>query len=177
MKKSWIILSLVVIIVFQLSVMSSFQSVLTTSHTSGTRAVVVSKLNYISLRATIQIYPRIHPGANSVFVTFSNGSQLEITEKYSMQILLPKTGSINGEFTFGTFLSFTPLDSGEFAAISLSRNAPMDVDITPDVPDSFLQWYYEPFDSDMDVQDETDIYWLIVEGDATIAVSGYGAPI
>jgi hypothetical protein len=50
------------------------------------------------------------------------------------------------------------------------------VDVTPDVPEAFLSWYYEPIDSSLDMSNQLDIYWLTVEGDATISVSGYGAP-
>lgn len=176
MKKAWIIFSLIVIIAAQWAFMSSFQSTLTVSHTAGKRAALVSKLNYVSMRATIEIFPRQHPGAEPVLVTFSNGSQLEITERYSIQVFLPKSGSINGDFSFNTILSFTPISEDEFAQITLSHNTPIDVDVTPDVPDDFLSWYYEPIHPDLDIHDEIDIYWLIVEGAATVSISGYGAP-
>jgi hypothetical protein len=177
MKKSWLILCLSVIIVFQFSVLSSFQSEGAVSHTSGTRAVVVAKVNYLSLRATIQIYPEIHPGATPVFVTFSNGSQIEITEKHSIQILLPKTGSLTGTFYFSDVLRIGSLPSREFPEMPISSETPMAVNIIPDVTEDFIQWGYEAFSSGGDVRSKIDIYWLIVEGDATVAVSGYGAPI
>lgn len=176
MKKALIIFSLILIIAAQWTFMSSFQSTHTVSTTAGKRAVVVSKLNYISMRATIQIHPKQYPNADPVLITFSNGSQLEITERYSIQVFLPKSGSINGDFQFGTILTFTPISSNEFARVSLSHNKPIDVDVTPDVPDDFLRWYYEPIHPDLDKQDEIDIYWLTVEGDALIRISGYGAP-
>ena len=176
MKKSWIIFSLIVIIAAQWAFLSSFQSALTVSHTAGKRAALVSKLNYVSMRATIEIFPREVPGADPVLVTFSNGSQLEITERYSIQVFLPKSGSINGDFYFNKILSFTPISEDEFAQMTLSHRKPIDVDVIPDVSDDFLSWYYEPIHPHLDIHDETDIYWLIVEGDATVSVSGYGAP-
>ena len=177
MKKALIIFSLILIIAVQWTIISSFKSDITTSHTAGTRFVVASKLNYFSMRAYIQIYPGQHPGAEPVFVTFSNGSQLELTERYSIQVFLPKSGSINGDFHFNKILSLTPISENEFAQISLSHSKPMDVDVISDVSDDFLSWYYEPFHPDVDVQDEIDIYWLKVEGDATVSISGYGAPL
>ncbi|MGD9131326.1 MAG: hypothetical protein PVH73_07120 [Candidatus Bathyarchaeota archaeon] len=176
MKKAWIIFSLIVIIAAQWAFMSSFQSAITVSHKAGKRAALVSKLNYVSLRASIQIYPRPDPDADPVLVTFSNGSQLEITDRYSMQVFLPKSGSINGDFRFNTILNMPQIDEEEFVQMTLSHSKPFDVDVVPDVSDDFLSWYYEPVHPDLDIADETDIYWLIVDGDATVSISGYGAP-
>lgn len=176
MKKAWIIFLLTAIIAAQWVFMSSFQSVITVSHTGDKRAVVVSKLNYASMRATIKIIPSPHPDSGPVLVTFSNGSQITITETYSVQVFLPKTGDINSDYQFSTILSFTPISETEFSSIRLSHNNPIDVDVTPDVPENFLAWRYEPNHPDLQRRDEIDIYWLTVEGDATIAVSGYGAP-
>lgn len=177
MKKVWIIFLLIVIIAAQWAFMSSFQSAVTVSHTGGKRAALVSKLNYVSLRATIQIIPRYNPDADPVLVTFSNGSQLEITDHYSMQVFLPKSGSINGDFSFNMILCFTPISDDELVQMTLSPEHPFDLDVVPDVSDDFLSWYYdEPVHPDLDISDETDVYWLIVEGDATISISGYGAP-
>ena len=165
---------LIVIIAAQWTFTLSFQSELTVSHEWGKRGVVASKLNYISMRVTIKIYPMKHPGAEPVWVTFSNGSQLEITEPYEMQVLMPKTGNINEDFMFNTFLSLTPTSEGEMVRMTLSHKKPIDVDVAPDGLDFFLQSYYEPFHSDYDVRDETDVYWLIVEGDGTVSIGGYG---
>jgi hypothetical protein len=176
MKKAWIILLLIVIIAAQWALMNSFQSTTAVSHEAGKRAVLVSKLSYVSMRATIQIIPEFHPDPVPVLVTFSNGSQMEITERYSMQVFLPKSGSINGDFSFNTILRFASTSQDDFVTMSLTRDKPIDVDVVPDVSDDFLSWYYEPLHPDLDVRDETDVYWLIVEGEATIAVSGYGAP-
>jgi hypothetical protein len=141
----------------------------------GTHAVVVSKLTYISMRATIEIIPKTVP-VNPVLITFSNGSQLETSKRYSIQVFLPKSGSIQGTPHFSKILTFTPLSEKEFSELNLSGKNPIDVDVTPDVPEDFLSWYYEPIDSSLDMSNQLDIYWLTVEGDATISVSGYGAP-
>ena len=177
MKKSWIILVLIIIIAAEWTVMSSFQSVSAVSMESGTRAAVISKLNYMNVKATIEISPRQYPVVEPVLVKFSNGSELEINEKYSFDVFLPKSGSINGDFYFGKVLTSTPLPSDEVAQIRLNSESPIDADITPDVPEDFMSWYGEqtnPYLNNYD--DEIDIYWLIVEGEATIAISGYGAP-
>jgi len=176
MKKSLIIFLLIVILAAQWVFLSSFQSTIAVSHESGKRAVLASKLNYMSMRATITIYPRATPDAEPVLVTFSNGSQLEITEKYSKQVFLPKSGNTNDDFHFNTILNITQMGEEEFAQMTLSSDNPIDVDVVPEVSDDFLSWYYEPFHPDLDVQDEIDVYWLIVEGDATVSISGYGAP-
>ena len=178
MKKSWIIFFLIVVIVAQWAFMSSFQSAVTVSHVSGKRAALVSKLNYFSLRATLQIIPRYNPDGDPVLVTFSNGSQMEITDRYEMQVFLPKSGSLSDDFYFNKILSLTPLSEGGFSQMTLSRERPFDLDVVPDVSDDFLSWYYdEPVHPDLDISDETDVYWLIVDGDATISISGYGAPL
>jgi mannose-6-phosphate isomerase-like protein (cupin superfamily) len=176
MKKVWIIGLLIGIIVAQWMFLSSFQSTLAVYHESGKCAVLASKLNYMSMRATITIYPRYTPDAEPVLVTFSNGSQLEITKKYSTQVFLPKSGSTNGDFHFSVFLNLMAKPEHEYVQMTLSNDNPIDVDVVPDVPDDFLSWYYEPRHPDLDVQDEVDVYWLIVEGNATVSISGYGAP-
>ena len=176
MKKALLILLLIVIIAAQWTFISSFQSEITASHGSGKRGVVASKLNYITMRVTIKIYPMIHPGAEPVWVTFSNGSQLEITEPWEMQVLMPKTGNVDEDFMFNTFVSLTPTSEGEMVRMTLSNNQPIDVDIAPDGLDFFLENYYDTSHSYFDVQDETDVYWLIVEGDGTVTVNGYGGP-
>jgi mannose-6-phosphate isomerase-like protein (cupin superfamily) len=175
MKKALLILLLIVIIAAQWTFISSFHSELEDSHGSGKRGVVASKLNYITMRVTIKISPMMHPGAEPVWVTFSNDSQLEITEPWEMQVLMPKTGNVNEDFMFNTFLSLTPTSEGEMARMTLSHNKPIDVDVAPDGLDFFFQTYYDPH-PDWDVRDETDVYWLIVEGDGTVVVSGYGGP-
>jgi len=165
-----------VILAAQWVFLSSFQSTIAVLHESGKRAVVASKINYMSMRATITIYPRATPDAEPVLVTFSNGSQLEITEKYSKQVFLPKSGSTNWDFHFSIFLNLMAKPEHEYVQMTLSNDNPIDVDVVPDVSDDFLSWYYEPIHPDLDVQDEIDLYWLIVEGDATVSISGYGAP-
>jgi hypothetical protein len=176
MKKSLIIFLLIVILAAQWVILSSFQSTLAVSHEAGKRAVLASKINYMSMRATITIYPRITPDSEPVLVTFSNGSQLEITEKYSTQVFLPKSGNTNDDFQFNTILNVERMGEEKLVEMTLSNDNPIDVDVVPDVSDDFLSWYYEPFHPDLDVQDEIDVYLLMVEGDATVSISGYGAP-
>jgi hypothetical protein len=176
MKKSLIIFLLIVTLAAQWVILSSFHSTLAVSHEAGKRGVVASKLNCVSMRATITIYPTLTPDAEPVLVTFSNGSQLEINEKYSTQVFLPRSGITSGDFHFNVFLNLMAKPEHEYVHMTLSNDNPIDVDVVPDVSDNFLSWYYEPFSPDLDVQDEIDVYWLIVEGDATVSISGYGAP-
>jgi hypothetical protein len=171
MKKIWLIFALTVIIASQVTFMSSFHSTFASSYVSGTSAVVVSKMKYAYARATINILTTHNP---DVTITFSNGTQLEISEHaYKFEIFLPRTGDFFGTFETSTHLPSTTSDTP--LSMALSRNNPIDVDVVPDIPEDFLSWYgnsnYDSF------SDKVDIFWFKIEGTANVFVNGNGMAI
>jgi hypothetical protein len=177
MKKIWLIFALVVIIVAQLTFMSSIYSTFTHSYVSGTSAVVVSKMKYAYARTSIHILRS--PFSSTVTVTFPNGTQQEITESsYTMKLFLPRTGDFMGNYVTGTILTTTPnspTDSPDsLPQISLSSKHPVDVDVVQNIPSNFLSWYGDP---NYDFYNKIDVFWFTIQGEANILITGSGMAI
>ena len=173
MKKSWLLLILVIIIAAQVTFIASFRNTSAHSSVSGTSAVVVSKLKYAYMKATIQIFPDFN---SSVLLIFPNGTDLEITwPSYSMTVFLPRSGDHLGDYETGVALGTDPASWFD-ATLSLSRDRPIDVDVVPNVSDNFLRWYYDDMFS-RDHSTHIDLYWFKIQGDAHVHVSGDGMTI
>ena len=175
MKKIWLIFALTVIIMAQITFIFSFQSTRASSTVTGTSAVVVSKMNYAYLRASIHIH-RSRFGSE-VTLIFPNGTQQEITGSiYTLEVFLPRSGDFLGDHdlktVYGAHINYSSLFDGQL--LSLSRDHPIDVDIVPNVSDDFLSWYTLPYTDDYRY---VDIYWFKIQGDADVDVSVYGVLI
>jgi hypothetical protein len=175
MKKIWLVFALVVIIVAQVTFLSSFNSSFTHGYVSDTSAVVLSKMKYAYARFTIHISITYSP----VTLTFLNGTQQEITGPgYTMEVFLPRTGDFMGNFVTGTGLTTTPnspTDSFEsLPQISLSSKHPVDADVVQNIPRNFLSWYGDP---NYDYNDRIDVFWFTIEGEANVFITGYGVAI
>jgi hypothetical protein len=174
MKKIWLIFALTVIIVAQVTFLSSFHSSNTHGYVSGTSAVVLSKMKYAYARFSIHISITYSP----VTLTFPNGTQQEITERYYMEVFLPRTGDFLGNFVTGTHLTTTPnsptdsLDS--LPRISLSPKHPIDMDVVQNIPSNFLSWYGNP---NYDRDNKIDVFWFTIEGEADVFITGSGVAI
>ncbi len=169
MKKTWLIFALVVIIAAQVTFLYSFRTFSTSVSTdvSGTSAVVVSKLKYAYMSASINI--RLLDFDSSVLLIFPNGTQREIIQPvYSIEVMLPRSGGFSGDYDTGTILG----TSDAYPDLKLSRNHPIRVDIVPNVSDNFLSWY-----DDSDHSKYIDVYWFKIQGDAHVIVSEDGVTI
>ncbi|MCW4016094.1 MAG: hypothetical protein NWF06_06975 [Candidatus Bathyarchaeota archaeon] len=171
MKKVWLLFVLTVIIAAQLTFTSAFHSASEHCYVSGTSGVFVSKLNYASMRATI--YISLSYKSAPVLLIFPNGTQIEITDNYTLDLFLPRSGDVLGSYSTGTALGISPA-SGDYQMLSLSHNHPIDVDVVT-LPSSFLPWlddgiFPEYFEN-------IDVYWFKIQGEANIHIDGYGMAI
>ena len=128
MKKLLVLFALAVIVAAQISFIISFQSASTFYDVTGTSAVVISKMNYASVRASIIIY-HITAYPAPVLI-FPNGTRQELTTSlYSMDVFLPRTGDFLGdhdlETMYGDHLEYSSSYEGQL--LVLSRDHPTDV--------------------------------------------------
>ncbi len=175
MKKIWLIFALTVIIMAQITFIFSFQSTSASFPVTGTSAVVVSKMNYACLRASIHIHRSRFD--SEVTLIFPNGTQQEITDfTYALEVFLPRSGDFVGDHdvktAYGAHINYSRWFDGQL--LSLSRDQPIDIDIVPNVSDDFLSWYTLPYTDDYKY---IDIYWFKIQGDAQVTVSVDGVII
>ena len=177
MKKIWLIFALVVIIVAQVTLMSSFYSVSTHSYVSETSAVVVSKMKYAYASASIHIMRS--PFSSPITLTFPNGTQQEITDSsYTIEVFLPRTSDFVGTYATETILTTTPnspTDSADsLPQLTLSSKHPVDVDVVQNIPSNFLSWHGDP---NYGYYDRIDVFWFEIQGEANIFITGSGMAI
>ena len=176
MKKIWLIFALVVILVAQLTFLSSFDSSFTHGYVSDTSAVVLSKMKYAYARFTIHISITYSP----VTLTYPNGTQQEITDhSYQMDVFLPRTGDFLGNEQIGTIITTTPnsptdTDIESLPQISLSSKHPVDAAVVQHIPNNFLRWYNDP---KYGFHDKIDVFWFEIQGQANIFITGTGLAI
>jgi hypothetical protein len=176
MKKIWLVFALVVIIVAQVTFLSSFNSSFTHGYVSDTSAVVLSKMKYAYARFTIHISITYSP----VTLTFSNGTQQEISDhSYTMEVFLPRTGDFLGNDGMMTIITTTPnsptdTDIESLPVISLSSKHPIDADVVQHIPSSGLSWYNDP---KYIYYDKIDVFWFEIQGQANIFITGTGLAI
>lgn len=91
MRRSWIILLLVLVISVQLVALSSFHDVEVDGFANGNSVMVVAKWNYVQGSVHVTVTPM-----GPVELVFSDGSSLNISSQYSFTIQLPRTGDVSG---------------------------------------------------------------------------------
>jgi len=119
---------LTVIIVAQMAFISSFHSVSEHSYVSDASAVIISKLNYATLRTTIHISLKNGLDKPSVFLIFPNGTQIEINDDYTLDVFLPRSGDLFGSYSTGTMLGLSDNSDG-YSTYTLSHKSPIDIDV------------------------------------------------
>ena len=164
MKKAWLLLSLAIIMAVQLTVLSSFSGV--SEHhvsVSGTSAVVVGKMNYVSLRVTFAVFAQ--PGYTA-FIMFPNGTQIEVVTQHFFEVFLPKTEPepILGPGSF----SMSRYSEGVF----VTDQEPMDVAVVSNVSEDFFNYKVGP-----DPDGKIIFYWFKIQGNAEVSVSAVGVTI
>lgn len=168
MKKIWLIFTLTLVIVAQVAFISSFHNVFDHSYVSNESAVIISKLNYATVRTTITI--SLKYGSPSAILIFPNGTQREITEDYTMVVSMPKSGNVIGDYSTGTGLGISE-NSGEYIFMRLSTDNPIDIDVVP-LPSPFLLWLEN--DQQLIFFKNVDIFWFKIQGEAFVTVKGSG---
>ena len=118
----------------------SFRSTSITSEVTGKSAVLVSKMKYAYMRATIHIF--ISGYNSSEVLEFSNGAQKEITGySYKIEVFLPRSGDFIEDYQVATVLgpiSLYPFSSDDYPKVALSQDHPIDVDVIPNVSSDFF---------------------------------------
>jgi hypothetical protein len=175
MKKIWLLFALTVIIVTQVTFLSSFHSSNTHGYVSGTSAVVLSKMKYAYARFSIHILITYSP----VTLTFPNGTQQEITDhSYMMEVFLPRTGDFMGNYVTGEILTRIPNSSTDSSdslpTLFLSPKHPVDMDVVQNISPDFLSWYGNP---NYDYYHKIDVFWFEIQGEANIVITGEGLAI
>lgn len=178
MKKIWLLFILVLVIVSQVTVISSFHTAFASSYVSDTSAVVVSKMKYAYAKASIHIL-RSHSSSSPLTLTFPNGTQQEITDhSYSIDLFFPRTGDFVGTFSINTLLTTTPnspTDSADsLPRLTLSSQNPLDLDVVQHIPNNFLAWHGNP---NYDYDNKIDVFWFTIQGEANIFITGTGMSI
>lgn len=96
-RKGWIIFILVVLIASQLAIFPTFHEVNVSGMTVGTSAVSILKYNYVS--ATIHVSIGLVQNNSviiPVFLTFYNGTTIQLTSDLSFTLKLSGTGNFLG---------------------------------------------------------------------------------
>jgi hypothetical protein len=167
MKKSWLLLALILIVAGEVAVLSSFHSinadnVSANTWTSDSTVVVISKADYAYLRVEIEITPPVPTGQSQTMLIFPNGTQIEIppVEHYSFSVILPSSGFSPGSFTFQT------------EGINISDNHPVDVEFLSN--STLFQSFYSTIDWTAPGYSRISVYWFIVQGNALVRIQGHG---
>ena len=162
--KAWLLLSLAIIMVAQLTILSSFSSVSDyQASVSDTSAVVVGKTNYVSLRVNFYVFAK--PGYTALII-FPNGTQIEISTHHFFEVFLPKTEPEPIPGPGG--ISMDRDSEGVF----VTDKQPIDLAIVSNVDDSFFKYKVGP-----DLDGIIEFYWFKIQGNAEVRVSAYGVTI
>jgi len=157
MKKAIITFLLITTIVGLWSFDNSFIGNSDSGSVSGTSAVIFAKADYVSVRASFYIFPEAGTWAN---VTFSNGTQINMAWVDTFTVFLPKTASETGYY-----YKNAPGD------IFLNNAHPFRVAFISGVSES----YFDTLKSFND--DGVTVFWLRIDGAATVRVTEYGVAV
>ncbi len=165
-KKALALLALALVAAAEWTFINSFYSVpYTHGDAVDTSAVIVAKAKYVFMRANILITAG-SPGP--VVLLFSNGTRQEIEVKppgfttSEFDVLLPSTGSYPGDFSVGN-------PNG----ILLSTAKPIYLAVIANVTENFFTDGVVPaWQSSL-----IDVFWIRVQGNARIDITGYGVAI
>jgi hypothetical protein len=166
MKKTVLVLALILIIAGQLTVLAAFHTA-NAEGTSETNAVItVTKMSYVNARITLTILPLVNNDAENVEIVFPNGTSVNLTtstegkppQVYTETFIFSRTGDSLG-------LTGGGIGSG-YNSVSLTSKQPLAVTTNFDVNNT--QNYR------MHSSENIDAYTFIINGGARISVNGYG---
>ena len=160
-RKTWLLVLLVLIVIGQFTVLSSFfHSFQTQGFAQNYSIVEISKLNYAYGWASIDIHG-LSP-EYPVTLQFSNGTQITLSSDYTFKMNFPRTGDFWGNA--GTNLPETN--------VYINESQPIEAAILSNAS-SFETSYLTP--SGTYFQGMFDIYWFTIQGSAFVTITGYGA--
>ena len=129
---------------------------------SGSSVVVIAKEDYVYARVLLTIQPDSGEGANSVTVTFPNGTSVAITGSRTESIVLPNS-------IYYSFSSVAASGQG----FSVSSGHPLDVSLqSGQNATDFLQ-----FGSAQVPIGGIHVFHLLIDGFATVEVQALGASL
>ena len=160
-KKGWLLVLLILIVICQFTVLFSFfHSFQANSYTVKNSIVEITKMNYVSGWASIDI-----TGSTQTYpatLQFPNGTQIKLTSDYSFVMRFPRTGdcycSASGALP-GTNI-YIDQNHPILAAI-ISNASSLDT--------GFLPESGTPYNNNIFVT-----YWFTIQGFATVSINGYG---
>lgn len=165
MKKGWIIIILLLIMSAQFLVFSSFHEVDTAGYTTNASVITIAKWNYINARMEVEISPGINALNFSVVpitLILPNGTDIVVNDRsFSFGISLQRSGDFLGSSTIN-------------GPINLSQSQPMDVLIMRNVTNVAA---YEQTLEGAYGGGYVQLYFLVIYGDASINVDGYGVAL
>jgi len=160
-RKGWLLVLLVLIVISQFTVLSSFfHSFQTYGIAQNDSIVEISKMSYLYGWASIDISGAT-PGY-PITLQFSNGTQITLHSEYKFEMRFPRTGDCfcNAETSlYGTSIN---LNASQPIAAAILSNA------------SSLETFIPKSGTSID-QGLFDLYWFTIQGDAIVTVTGYGA--
>ena len=124
---------------------------------TGISAVIVSKANYISLRAKFHVWSN----GTIFYLIFPDGTQKEVIASYTFEVLLPRTGSFIGGYT----------DDAP-GGVTVTDRKPIGIAVKSNVTDGFFTEELNP-----DPSGTVTSYWFKVSGQAHILVACYGVAV
>jgi hypothetical protein len=158
LKKSWLIMALIMLVAIQLVVLSSFQPIVARTYTDESVTVVISKLNSAYLRVEVSITAL----GSDVVLLFSNGTQKEVPafSLYKFSVVMSRS-----EFYLGSY-------SFQSEEITLSDNQPIAVAFLANralaqTPYSNIDWMSQGYP-------RVSVYCFTVQGCASVSVEGIG---
>ncbi|MFI5419533.1 MAG: hypothetical protein ACHQ1H_01055 [Nitrososphaerales archaeon] len=161
--KLWLFVALVVVILGQLTVLSSFfHSFETDGFLYGTSVVEISKMNYVYGWASITVSNPF--GTSSpVIVQFANGTQIPVNSTYTFEMKFPRTGDC---FCNGA--------SGLFGTtVYVNESQPIVAAVLTNVSSSMVDAIRQS-GSATPYNGLFDFYWFTIQGESSLTLNGYG---
>jgi len=152
MNKALIILLLTITIFALIAFDNSFISTKEYHTVSGTSAVVLAKTDQVSVRSQFTITPFPNTTVN---LTFSDGTEKQITKSYTFEVLLPKTSS------------FKSVSAGLQSGLEVNDQQPFDTSVISSSEDYFNSLISRQ-------SDYVQIYWFKIQGQASVSIFCYG---
>jgi hypothetical protein len=161
-RKVWIFVALAVVILGQLTVLSSFfHSFETEGFLYGTSVVEISKMNYVYGWASITVSNSF--GTSSpVIVQFTNGTQIQVNSTYTFELKFPRTGDCfcngaSGLFGTNVYINESqPIVAAVLANVSSSTIDAIRSDGSPTLYNGLF-----------------DFYWFTIQGESSLTLNGY----
>ena len=163
-RKVWLAVLLLLIIISQFTVLSSFFHTFQARGIAQNESLVeIGKMNYVFGWAVVEIHgpSQEYPAT----LQFENGTQITLSSDYSFRMNLPRTGDCfcNG----GGNLPETNVEvnvSSPITALIISNAISI-----PGFGQSILPQSGTLFDQGL-----IDVYWFMIQGNAVVAISGNG---